>query len=82
MDAKVVNGLNGNDMHAILDTMKTPEKRDGDMTMADMMAYWECSRPTAQKRISKLMAARKIENVWVSLKKGRGGWIYRPVKGE
>ena len=82
MDAKAVTGLNGNDMHAILDEFAPEEQRDGDMTAAEMADYWGIDPRSAYDRIRLMLKAGRIERIKGAKFNGRKGAFYRPVKGE
>lgn len=82
MDAKVVTGLNGNDMHAILDEFAYEIQQDGDMTAKEMAQYWGIKPNAAHHRITDMLKAGRIEKIEGITSGGRKGYFYRPVKGE
>ena len=82
MVAKEVSGLNGNDMHVLLDELAVPKQTYQDMTITEAAGYWGVSWSTAKRRMQKLVDSGKVEKIWGSQYSGRRSWLYRPVKGE
>ena len=82
MVAKVVNGLNGNDMAALYEQLKPEKQQVGDATVPGAMKAWEVGRSAARTILKNEVEKGTLVKIWGVLDSDKLGWIYRPVKGE
>lgn len=82
MVAKVVNGLNGDDMADLYEQLKPEKQRAGDATVPEAMKALEVGRSSARTILKGEVEKGTFVKIWGVLDSGKLGWIYRPVKGE
>ena len=82
MAAKVVNGFNGNDLHALMEKLKPEKQRGGDTSFPEAMKAWEIGRSATRTILAGEVEKGTFVKIWGVLNSGKLGWVYRPVKGE
>ncbi len=79
MAAKIVPGLNTNDILSILDDLRPERQQTGDVTVAMAEDDWGVSKSCARDILEKSLKGGKLKKLKVVLYTGRPGVVYRPV---